>query len=225
MIWGLERDSLSPVARWAAVPDLLSILCPVRLEHDRGRVLEATWEKNTSPTGKPAGSPLFAPFRNLADGEEQGWRPSLIVSPMIVEDAAPMLISNLDLGGLRRVEFFKVFAGGRVDAARLKLSTAVRMNASFPLVSPAVSLPTAPPRRVVDAGYYDNYGVSTAVAWLTLNLDWLAENTGGVILIQIRAYPEGPTSDMSFRPLRGSATGCSGSQPRSRGTPRPGEGS
>ena len=125
---------------------------------------------------------------------------------MVVEDSAPMLISNLDLGGLRPVElveFFKLFAGEPgLDAGRLKLSTVVRMNATFPLVTPAVSLPTAPPRRVVDAGYYDNYGVSMATAWLTRNLDWLAENTGGVILIQIRRYPEAPQPGTSFEPLR-----------------------
>jgi len=40
------------------------------------------------------------------------------------------------------------------------------MNASFPLVSPGVSLPTTPPRRVVDAGYYDNHGVNLAAMWL-----------------------------------------------------------
>jgi len=74
-------------------------------------------------------------------------------------------------------------------ANRLKLSTVLRMNAAFPFVTPAVSLPTAPPRRVVDAGYFDNYGVSTAAAWISANQNWLINNTGGVVLIQIRAYP------------------------------------
>ncbi|HKO90053.1 MAG TPA: hypothetical protein VJU61_02810, partial [Polyangiaceae bacterium] len=38
--------------------------------------------------------------------------------------------------------------------------TAARLSAAFPYVSPAAVLPTQPRRRVVDAGYYDNYGVS-----------------------------------------------------------------
>jgi hypothetical protein len=60
------------------------------------------------------------------------------------------------------------------------------MNASFPYVSPAVDLPTDPPRRVVDAGYYDNYGVGVAAGWIYHFRDWLRENTGGVVLIQVR---------------------------------------
>ncbi|MBV8074815.1 MAG: hypothetical protein JO284_00345 [Planctomycetaceae bacterium] len=63
------------------------------------------------------------------------------------------------------------------------------MNAAFPYVSPAPNLPTDPPRRVVDAGYYDNYGIVIACAWLRKHSDWLVRNTSGVILLQIRAYP------------------------------------
>jgi predicted acylesterase/phospholipase RssA len=56
------------------------------------------------------------------------------------------------------VEFYRLFP----EATQFKLSTAVRMSASFPFVSPSTALPTNPPRRVVDAGYYDNYGVNLA---------------------------------------------------------------
>jgi hypothetical protein len=53
-------------------------------------------------------------------------------------------------------------------------------------VSPAVNLPTDPPRRVVDAGSYDNYGIQIASAWIRRNNAWLAENISGVVLVQIR---------------------------------------
>ena len=46
-----------------------------------------------------------------------------------------------------------------------------------------------PPRRVVDAGYYDNYGVDLATSWIYVHQKWICENTSGVALIQIRAYP------------------------------------
>ncbi len=190
LVSGLERDCLSPVASRMALPDLLSNFMPLRRSNDRGRVLEDTWEQNIGRDCPAAGKPMAGPFRDLAVGEREGWRPSMIVSPMIVEVSAPMLISNLDLGDLNRDEFFKKFADEpAVDADQLKLSSAVRMNANFPLVTPDVCLPTEPPLRLVDAGYYDNYGVNTAIAWLTSNLDWLTDNTGGVILIQVRAYP------------------------------------
>src|SRR5262249_41531992 len=114
-----------------------------------------------------------------------------------------LLISNLDLDSITRaegslytrtegihqglysmsaVEFFRLFP----DAGGFKLSTAVRMNASFLYVSPAAALPTDPPRRVVDAGYYDNYGIDVSACWLYENHDWIAKNTSGVVLLQIR---------------------------------------
>ena len=62
------------------------------------------------------------------------------------------------------------------------------MNATFPFLSPAVSLPTKAPRRVVDAGYYDNTGVSVAAAWLYQYREWVARNCGGVVIVQIRDF-------------------------------------
>jgi hypothetical protein len=46
--------------------------------------------------------------------------------------------------------------------AGFPLSTAARLSAAFPFVSGAVLLPTNPRRHVVDAGYYDNYGLELA---------------------------------------------------------------
>jgi hypothetical protein len=60
------------------------------------------------------------------------------------------------------------------------------MSATFPYASPAADLPAEPRRRVVDAGYYDNYGVGLATAWVYHYRDWLRRNTSGVVLIQIR---------------------------------------
>ena len=151
-------------------------------------------------------------FHDLRKREQAGWCPSLVFSPMIVEDGRRLLFSNLDLryvvsndGGLIRArdaytvdgwlanysregfEFFRMFPGER---DRLRVSTAVRLSASFPLLSPAAVLPTFPRRRVVDAGYYDNFGVSLASAWLfsSAHMDWIKQHASKVLLIQVRAY-------------------------------------
>jgi hypothetical protein len=181
----MEQDFLTPVVRRMALRDLPSIFCPADQSNDRGRVLEATWATRTDGL---LGRSLAA----LADGEARGWRPSLIFSPMIIEEGRPLLISNLDLGGLSGgLELAQIFPA----ATRFRLSTAVRMSAAFPYVSPAASLPTTPPRRVVDAGYLDNYGVGLATSWIDLNRDWLLLNTSGVVFIQLRAYtPPEPTT-------------------------------
>lgn len=190
----LAKDCLTPVVRQMVLADLPSIFDPRRQANDRGRVLEKAWEQNTrAQSGVDTVSVgLATEFLTLARGEEEGWRPSLIVSPTIVEGGSRLLISNLDLEGLSGgTEFFRLFPG-----ARLKLSTAVRMNAAFPYVSPAVNLPTAPPRRVVDAGYLDNYGIDLATEWLARHRHWLRDHiAGGVILVQIRAYP----IDLTYR--------------------------
>ena len=132
---------------------------------------------------------------------------------MVVESGRRLLISNLDLSRQAEarpldpsrlsdddgvmaaaarlyprsaIEFFRIYP----DAwPTFSLQTAVRMSATFPLASPAVSLPFDPPRRVVNAGYYDNYGVDLATSWIYVHQEWIRENTSGVALIQIRAYP------------------------------------
>jgi hypothetical protein len=199
-------DSLREVGRSIALRETWRMLIPRWGEHfsDRGIVLEKDWVdlRQTS-------------FTELLPLEKAGELPSLIFSPMTVDDGRRLLISNLDLrtgplapggqpgpalplnrGGalngdndgtkvdpysLSGIEFFKVFPA----ASGFLLATAARMNASFPWVSPAVNLPTDPPLRVVDAGYYDNYGVNVACAWLHLHQDWLVKNTSGVVLVQI----------------------------------------
>ena len=190
----MELDSLTPVAQQMVLGDIPAIFCPWVLSRDRGTVLESTWPE------------LDIPLRSLRKQEEAGEIPSLIFSPMIVEDGRRLLISNLELGFMTRtsgrllgsgsdeqlyshpsVSFFKLFP----EADEFRLATAVRMSATFPFVSPAVNLPTEPPLRVVDAGYLDNYGINTAVAWIYHHRQTLATQTSGVVLIQVRAYPGG----------------------------------
>ena len=194
----VPRDSLSPVAQQLVQRDLLSLFWPFPKENDRGKVLERQWRT------------LDRPFGALAQGEAEGWRPSILFSPMIVESGTPLLISNLDVNEMligsrhasggdqtvrnsERAIFFDWFNFAQGD---FKLRTAVRMNASFPYVSPSTALPTIPYRRVVDAGYYDNYGIDMAVKYLSEpNIrDWILQNTSGVALIEIRAFPHAAPS-------------------------------
>ncbi len=233
----VPTDSLMKLAGYIALQELPRALLPRMVEtkradgmikeSDRGTVLEDQWS--------------FLNGRVLQDyrqGEQQGKIPSLILSPMMIEDGRLLLISNLDLNlvahpddavrqgampiwpgawpgaafmpnkpeprslaftqgsainerepgatvraySLSGIEFFKLFP----LAERFRVATAVRMNATFPIISPAVSLPTDPPRHVVDAGYYDNYGIQVAASWLNANREWLRANTSGVLLVQIR---------------------------------------
>jgi patatin-like phospholipase len=177
----VPRDSLSAVAKYWIQNDIPSAFLPwmARPNRDRGVVLEEFWQT------------LDKTFQFLATGERTGWRPSLIISPMDINTGAPVLISNLDLrdmidAGSEHVEFFDLYPEARRS---FLLRTAVRMSATFPYVSPIVDLPTTPPVRIVDAGYYDNYGISTAIGFLRSPpvMQWLKDNVSGIMVVQIRA--------------------------------------
>jgi hypothetical protein len=207
----LEQDSLTPVIRELVVGDLLWGFAPFQpFPADRGQALEWSWKELRGKT-----------FARLRKKEKQGEVPSIVFSPMIVEDGRRLLISNLDLEKLvhtklqapgkkepgelisiSAVEFFKLFKDSQPDVLNaFTLATAARMNSTFPYVSPAVCLPTSPPIRIVDAGYYDNFGIQLAAKWMFENQDWLKSETSGIALVQIRAYDgrdarlKGPTPE------------------------------
>ena len=185
------RDSLTNVAKHLLMRDLPNMIWPFGGKTDRGIALQSQWTtlNNTS-------------FHDLVAGEKEGWRPSIIFSPMLVETGQPLLISNLNLKGMQPFNgnqteiFFDLFP---CSQQTFTAATAVRMNATFPYISPAVSLPTKPERRVVDAGYFDNYGISTAAAYLSdpKVRRWIDRTIDDVILIEIRAFPTGLSGELA----------------------------
>ncbi|MEM7508825.1 MAG: hypothetical protein AAF415_19020 [Pseudomonadota bacterium] len=178
----LMGDSLSPVVQQLVQRDIPRLFMAGVQRTDRGTVLEDQWLT------------LNKSFGEIRNEETMGLRPSIIFSPMLVETGQPLLITNLDMDEIsydyadETVEFFDWFPNSRDT---FKLKTAVRLNAAFPYVAPSAALPTVPYRRVVDAGYYDNYGVDLAVSYLSQPKirDWVIENTSGAMVIQIRAFP------------------------------------
>jgi hypothetical protein len=191
---GLAQDFLSPLAQALAFKDIpMGLLCPRGYADDRGRRLEQAWNKYFPRT-------LDSTFDELRDEERDGAFPSLVFSPMMVEPGRPLLISTIDLAPIasaarddpypdriRGVEFMKLFPR---EGWNLRLGSAARLSATFPFFTPAVSLPTLPGRRVVDAGYYDNYGVSVGLAWLQARIasTRLSRYVGDVILLELKPY-------------------------------------
>lgn len=184
LLKGVTDDSLTPLANRLVLHDLLPGFAYAG--HDRGDAIQQAWEKSTRGV-------LGASVRSLQRGEVEGWRPSLVLSPMIVEDGRRLFISNLDLENLATeatpqrnlsrgaIEFGRMFR----DAADLHLGTAVRMSATFPYVMPAIEIPTSPALRTVDAGYYDNHGVNLAAFWLLDHAEAIRKHVPRVILIEI----------------------------------------
>jgi hypothetical protein len=173
------------------VPSL--IFAPMLVEDGR-RLLISNLELSSGADGWPSSPIIEAACRQINQDEhpDQGEQPDQSNQPGRCQQGSQVdpskLVSKAGTAhrrlSLSSLEYFRIFS--RVCHRGLYLSTAVRMSASFPFVSPAVNLPTEPPRRVVDAGYYDNYGVQIATSWIRRNSCWLAKNTSGVLLVQIR---------------------------------------
>ncbi|MCE9566139.1 MAG: patatin-like phospholipase family protein [Planctomycetes bacterium] len=225
----LARDSLWPTMQTMLFSDLPALAIPWAIPWDRGRSLERAWHENTRPYASAADrpgilrrawlhilwrelgprSPLEKSFAELHALEAEAKRPSLLFSPMLVEDSRRVLISNLDVSSLTQAVCPslnypipqsprpEVQSVGAIDLFRyfpeaypaFQVGTAARMSATFPFVGPGVSLPTEPPRRVVDAGYFDNFGVDLAALWLLENREAVRKYTSGVVLVEVRAYP------------------------------------
>ena len=176
-----RRDSLTPVVQKWLRNDVPRFFWQGAGGSDRGTELEAQWRSLKEKT-----------FGGLLNCARNGWCPSIIFSPMLIDSGRPLLISNLELSDFaqtdqRGVQFFRLFPDMQDT---LSLATAARMSASFPYVAPATELPTDPSDRVVDAGYYDNDGIGLAAAYLHSPkvAKWIKDNASGVILLRVNAF-------------------------------------
>jgi hypothetical protein len=203
------RDSLTELARAWFFADAWRTFSPSPNRGDRGRRLQERWQAELLPSGADIGVRLA----ELRDEEARGRLPTFVYAPMIVEDGRRLLLSNASLARVVRAELpWVARAPGQawersasstsayhlhdLNAAafeRITLATAARLSASFPYVSPATVLPTAPRVRLVDAGYYDNYGVNLVAGWLREALEhqqaWLERHVSRILVIQIRDEP------------------------------------
>src|SRR5262249_41756351 len=133
--------------------------------------------------------------------------PAFIFNSTWVETGLPVAISttqfpNKTAGGQNTMgingfrEFYPNFD--------IRVSTAARLSASFPYVSPASrfggSPITFPDRHLVDGGYFDNFGIYSLLAWLKEALHGpgaVAAPPKEILIIQIRSFPDGeiPTAE------------------------------
>lgn len=137
------------------------------------------------------------------DAEASAIIPMMILSPTIVNDgrklyisAQPVAYMNADILNfpdyynhkLSGVDFQLMFEdhGG----PSLRFLSALRMNATFPYITPNTTLPTHPPIRIMDAGISDNFGIMDAVRFMYSFRDWISENTSGVVFLSIRDSPK-----------------------------------
>ncbi len=130
--------------------------------------------------------------------EEEALIPMMIFSPTVANDGRRLLISTQRLNFLteshggpakmtksyENIDYQSFFESN--DPGKTRFTSVLRMNATFPYVLPMVTLPTKPGIQVMDAGLRDNYGGKTMMEFLFVMRKWIAENTSGVIILQVR---------------------------------------
>jgi len=164
---------------------------------DRGFAFEQQLNKNTHGV-------LDLQLKDLVREESAARIPLMLFNPVITRDSRALVISTQPVSFLMRprydstrmpevdpdaIDFGALFA--HQGPMNLRLLTALRMNATFPYVLPNVWLPTRPVIDVMDAGFRDNFGELNALRFLDTFREWLRQNTGGVVLLQIRDRKSG----------------------------------
>ncbi|MBO3698624.1 patatin-like phospholipase family protein [Roseivirga sp. E12] len=137
---------------------------------------------------------LDRPISAYQKAEFSGDIPALLVSPLITNDGRKLYISPQPVSFLnlrpneqsivQGVDFRSLLKDQQADS--LRFLTALRMSATFPYITPTITLPTNPPIKIADAGISDNYGVVDALIFLNVFKDWILENTSEVVLLSIR---------------------------------------
>jgi hypothetical protein len=136
---------------------------------------------------------LNVQLKDLKAAEYNAEIPLMIFNSVVRADARKMLISTQPISFLMQpfpnamvdaVDFAQLFKNQQ--PLNLKLTTAMRMNATFPYILPNVWLPSNPVIDVMDAGLRDNYGEETTLRFISNFKTWIKENTAGVLIIQLR---------------------------------------
>jgi hypothetical protein len=171
-----RRSGLEATGWGVAYPDLIRTFVPfvVRQPVDRGWALEESWRRQVPATG--GASPGDLRLGDLIEPTRRGRMPVVVFNATLVETGERLLISPV-VGPPAPVhdpdearDFFSLY---HQDRPNPYLSTAVRLSATFPYVSP-ICRPhreggAVQPTRdyhVADGGYSENEGALTAIQWV-----------------------------------------------------------
>jgi hypothetical protein len=196
----IAQDLLNPtfssfVARDLFAPEQKFKVGPYSYLKDRGYSFELALNANTKGV-------LNKRLKDYEQDERAAKIPLILYHNVITRDGKKLLISTQPLRFMMQPDFdstrpinpdavdYTTFFASQ-DPHNLRLLTALRMNATFPIVLPNVWLPTEPVIDVMDGGLRDNYGTDNALRFMSTMKDWIKQNTRGVMIIQIRDRMDG----------------------------------
>lgn len=179
----IDRDIFAPAQKFSVTPyDYVK---------DRGYAFENKLNENAEGI-------LGSQLKDYYTDEKEARIPLIFYNAVITRDGRKIFVGTQPLSFMMKpaafatdtsfspdgVDFGAMFA--KQDPSNLRLLTALRMNATFPYVLPNVWLPSNPVIDVMDAGLRDNFGQETSLRFMDNFKDWIQQNTGGVIILQLR---------------------------------------
>lgn len=189
---------------------------------DRGTLLESEWQEIAGERDEVE-QPRKCQQGNILSFREDirnGYLPAFIFNATVMESGRRVMItpvnfekSNEPFNEIRGDTLTEILLKGndldKTHEADLNLWTAARLSAAFPYVTPAArakigdkgdlkDLEFRQPWQqyhIIDGGYYDNFGVTSALDWLEPVLQARLNPQAGlefekVIIIQLRASPK-----------------------------------
>lgn len=196
MLVNMGKDNLNPVIFSLLVNDLFVKFQTYEYQGrtykiDRGYTFEKNLNNNLAGV-------LSHKIGDYKEAESKSEIPTLIMSPTIANDGRKLYISsqpvafmgissevlNGSSSKVRGADFQTLFKDQ--SPTELSFLSALRMSASFPYITPSISLPSNPRIEIMDAGISDNFGISDALRFVRVFKDWIAENTDGIVLLVIR---------------------------------------
>ena len=198
----ISKDLLNPtfssfVTRDLFAPEQKFTIGANTYLRDRGYAFERALDRNT-------GGILNHTLADYKGDESAANIPLMFYHTVITRDGKKMLISTQPLRFMTKpvldsaitrtnnpdaIDYATFFA--QQSPYDLRMLTVLRMNATFPIVLPNVWLPSEPVIDVMDGGLRDNYGVENTLRFVTAMQDWIAQNTSGVLVVQIRDRMDG----------------------------------
>ena len=160
----MARDLISPSLKFEVGPYVYV--------KDRAFAFESKLDQNTNGF-------LNKQLKDYKEEETNANIPLIFYNSVVSRDARKMIISTQPIRFMMRsridslsvpamdpdvIDFTSFFE--KQDPYNLRILSALRMNATFPLVLPNVWLPSDPVIDVMDAGLRDNYGQETALRFL-----------------------------------------------------------
>lgn len=193
----ISKDILNPVILSMAISNPVMSFQQFeyqgfKYQKDRGYAFENQLNKNTDFI-------MEKPLSAYKTPERENLIPMMFLSPTIINDGRKLYISpqkisymntaphkNELLGEqkIKGIEFSRFFEAQ--NGENIRFTSALRMNATFPYITPNIMLPSSPSMEIMDAGLADNFGVIDAVKFVYVFKEWIKQNTSGVIFVMIR---------------------------------------